>query len=599
MRQVNGSACKRYAIEGFCVIVLLALWLGAMGFAELATWHTVRDFLAGWLALLVGQWLVGERLSGRLWRGSYPVFLLWMFVFPFVLGQSAEGWTLDFDRAAQYYKAALFWGILSALLFSLGRRHLRWRISICGIYGAVTFFLSVIAFSYAGYYFIFHTAFAADDMIPVLQTSVREAEGFLLLHGSAALWLSVAAALLAYGLALIALAWHAMGGEDMAARWKWKLPVVLFACVLLGAQVFASASRGFPFTEYHQAKKFIERVKAAEAAHEENLKGFHLDGNGEALLSRNLPGTVLLVIGESASSGHMSAFAPTHEGMTTPWLSAQGEASGFYVFPKSYSNFPQTVQALGMYLTGVNQYNGRQLTEALSILDVAKKAGYKTWWLSNQDKIGNYDSPAVMVAGWADEERWTSPSMGDDKELLRFLKEIPAEGNHFVVLWLMGSHTCYAERVPKDFPQVQTAGHESVENEYDTTIAYTDEVLKEIFEYARDHMHLQSMLYCSDHGEDMKLGHGAGAFSFDMVRVPLFIYLSPAYQEIYPQTAAALAAHKESVFTNDLMFDTVSGILQAPSREYDAQYDLSSPSYSLPLDKAVTKHGAVKIADDA
>ncbi len=598
MRHINGSAYKRYAAEGLGVIVLLALWLAAIGFSGFTVWHTVRDLLAGWLALFLGQCLAGERLTGRLWRGSYGIFLLWMLVFPLVLSASADGWTMDFDAVSQYYKAALFWGILSALLFSLGRRHRLWRLPIAAAHGIVTFLFSLIAFSYAGYYFVFHTAFVADDMLPVVQTTIREATGFLLLHGSAVLWLAGAAALLAYGLALGALAWHAMGGEDAGARWKWKSPVVLLVCVLLGAQLSANAKDGFPFVEYRQAKAFIESVKAAQAAHEENLKGFHLDGDAKALLSQKLPGTVLLIIGESETSVHMSAFSPAHEGMTTPWLSAQGEADGFYLFPRSYSNFPQTVQALGMYLTGVNQYNGRQLTEALSILDVAKEAGYTTWWLSNQDKIGNYDSPSVMVSGWADEERWTSPSMGDDKELLRFLQEIPTEGNHFVVLWIMGSHTRYAERVPKDFPPVQVAGHEAQENEYDTTVAYTDEVLKEIFEYARDHMHLQSMLYCSDHGEDMKLGHGAGAFSFDMVRVPLFIYLSPAYQEIYPQTAAALAAHKESVFTNDLVFDTVSGLLQAPSREYEAQYDLSSPAYSLPPDKAVTKHGAVKIAED-
>ncbi len=315
-------------------------------------------------------------------------------------------------------------------------------------------------------------------------------------------------------------------------------------------------------------------------------------------LSDTLPGTVLFVIGESECSKHMSAFYPSHEGETTPWLSAQSEETGFYLFPRSYSNFPQTLQSLGMYLTGVNQYNGRVLTESLSILDVAKAAGYKTWWLSNHDKLMNNDSPAVMVSGWADEERWTSPSMGDDRELLDFLKEVPTEGNHFVVIWLMGSHVRYQERVPKDFPKVQVAGHADIENQYDTTVVYTDQVLSEIFDYAKEHMHLQSMVYCSDHGEDMKLGHSAGVFSFDMIRVPLFVYLSPDYRAAYPETAKALSDHKESIFTNDLMFDTMSGLLQAPSREYAAGYDLASPSYDLPLEKAVSKHGAVKISDD-
>ncbi len=593
--KINFNGAKSYALQSGAVILPLALWLYAVGLYGFTSWHTVRDLLIGWLALFLGQCLVGESLRGRLWRGSYIIVLLWMAVFPTILVASAEGWNVNFGEVVPYYKVSLFWGILSALLFSLGRRYSWLRVPVAGVYGAVTFFLSLIALSYAGYYFVFHTAFVADDMLPVVQTSFREAKGFLLLHANVFALVAAAAGLLLGFFGLCRLAWCSMGGNG-GAPGKWKSVGVFLACVLLGVQVSGNVKDGFPFVEYQQAKNFIENVKAAEAAHQQNLAGFHLDAT--KTLSDKLPGTVLLVIGESECSKHMSAFYPSHEGETTPWLSAQSEATGFYLFPKSYSNFPQTVQSLGMYLTGVNQYNGRALTEALSILDVAKAAGYKTWWLSNHDKLMNNDSPAVMVSGWADEERWTSPSMGDDRELLTFLKEVPTEGNHFVVLWIMGSHVRYQERVPKDFPQLQVAGHEEIENQYDTTVVYTDQVLSEIFDYAKEHMHLQSMVYCSDHGEDMKLGHSAGVFSFDMVRVPLFVYLSPNYRAAYPETARALSAHKESIFTNDLVFDTMSGLLQAPSREYAPQYDLSSPAYDLPLEKAVSKHGAVKILDD-
>ncbi len=592
----NGMKVYRsYAMEGACVMALLAVWLWGVGLYGFSSWHTVRDLLIGWLALFLGQCLAGESLRGRLWLGSCMIPVLWMAVFPPILVASAEGWNVNFGEIASYYKVALFWGIFSALLFSLGRRY-RWlRIPAAGLYGAVTFFFSLMALSYTGYYFVFHTAFVADDMLPVVQTSFREAKGFLLLHANMFVLVVVAAGLLLGLFGLCRLAWHCMGGEPVALG-KWKSAAVLFVCALLGMQLSGNVKDGFPFVEYRRAKQFIENVKSAGAAHQQNLAGFHLDA--AKTLSDTLPGIVILLIGESETSVHMSAFNPAHEGETTPWLSAQSEATGFYLFPKSYSNFPQTVQSLGMFLTGMNQYNGRVLTETLSILDVAKAAGYKTWWLSNHDKLMNSDSPAVMVSGWADEERWTSPSMGDDRELLEFLKEVPTEGNHFVVIWLMGSHTRYQERVPKDFPQVQVPGHEEIENQYDTTVVYTDQVISEIFDYAKAHMHLQSMAYCSDHGEDMKLGHSAGVFSFDMIRVPLFVYLSDDYRTAYPETAAALSAHKADVFTNDLMFDTMSGLLQAPSREYEARYDLSNKAYDLPLSKAVSKHGAVRISDD-
>ncbi len=596
MKQIHGmKPGKLYAAEGAGVILLLAAWFLSVGLSGFTSWHTIRDLLVGGLVLFVGQWLTGEPLHGRLWRGSLVVLVLWMAIFPPIAVASAEGWSVNFVGIACYYLAGLFWGIFTTLLFFLGRRYRLLRFPVAGLYGLVTFSGIFIAFVYTGYYFIFHTAFVADDMIPVLQTNFQEAKGFLLLHADAT-WIAASAlGLLACLAGAIRLAWYCMAGAPMAfAKWKW--PVILLACVVLGMQIVHNGSGGFPFAEYKQAKEFIRNIKAAEASHEKNVAGFHLDTT--ETLSTKLPGTVILVIGESAASQHMSAFWPSHEGETTPWLSAQSEGTGFYLFPKSYSNFPQTVQALGMYLTGVNQYNGRSLQDAISILDVAKVAGYKTWWLSNQDKLADNGSPAVMMASWADEERWTTPPWGDDRELLGFLKEVPRDGNHFIVLWLVGSHSRYQERYPKDFPKMEIAGHTEVENHYDTSIRYTDRLISEIFDYAKDNLHLQSMVYCSDHGEDMKLGHGAGAFTFDMIRVPLFIYLSDDYRSAYPESAKALSTHRDVVFTNDLMFDTLSGLLQAPSREYEPQYDLSHGAYDLPLEKAVSKHGGVKIADD-
>lgn len=61
------------------------------------------------------------------------------------------------------------------------------------------------------------------------------------------------------------------------------------------------------------------------------------------------------------------------------------------------------------------------------------------------------------------------------------------------------------------------------------------------------------MIYVSDHGEDMELTHTASPFQYNMVRIPLWIYLSPAYQHAHPQTVQQLRAHENAVFTNDLL----------------------------------------------
>ena len=106
------------------------------------------------------------------------------------------------------------------------------------------------------------------------------------------------------------------------------------------------------------------------------------------------------------------------------------------------------------------------------------------------------------------------------------------------------------------------------------------------------------MVYSSDHGEDMIYQHGSGRATWPMVHIPLFIYLSPEYMRVYPETRQMLKVHQNRVFTNDMLFDTMSGILQAPNNNYSEAYDLTSSGYRINEDNALTVWGEKKIKND-
>jgi len=106
------------------------------------------------------------------------------------------------------------------------------------------------------------------------------------------------------------------------------------------------------------------------------------------------------------------------------------------------------------------------------------------------------------------------------------------------------------------------------------------------------------MVYFSDHSEDMKYNHTTPPFYYSMIRIPLWIYLSPQHQQAYPTVVNNLKAHSHTVFTNDLVFDTLCGILQAKTNFYDSRYDLASPDYFLNMDTAKSMDGKACIADD-
>ena len=355
-------------------------------------------------------------------------------------------------------------------------------------------------------------------------------------------------------------------------------------------------------------------------------------------LAAKSKGTVIVVIGESASRTYMKAFNSAFPYENTVWLSSKlgnrDEGLGnslfptpivdkkfkstpdntpklydvdgnFIIFQNAYASWSQTVPVLQRALTEQSQYNDKEFYKSVSIVDVAKKSGYKTFWFSNQGRYGEYDSAVTLVAKTADVSEWTDDaydfSHKYDEVLLNFLETLDGSENNFVVLHLMGSHIYYNNRYPYNFKKWVTAdgtGMMTSAAAYANTILYTDFILSKIFDYANENLNLQAMIYFSDHGEDLQISHNPDVFSFDMVRVPMFIYLSPEYEKNFPAQVETLNLHREKYFTNDLIFDTVCGILNAPSNHYDAGQDFSSAEYRFNRDNLTTMLGQYKLSED-
>lgn len=66
-----------------------------------------------------------------------------------------------------------------------------------------------------------------------------------------------------------------------------------------------------------------------------------------------VPGTILVVIGESETRDHMKVFNRNHLTDTTPWEAKAAAEGDIVLFGKAYSNYPNTPMALTQALTGV------------------------------------------------------------------------------------------------------------------------------------------------------------------------------------------------------------------------------------------------------
>ena len=155
-------------------------------------------------------------------------------------------------------------------------------------------------------------------------------------------------------------------------------------------------------------RTYVAETQTYGDGHEDRYAALDIDGT--QTLPTRAPGTVIVVIGESASRNYMHAFTPDFPFEDTPWLDSQLTNPAFNVFTNAYSCWSQTVPVLQRALTEQSQYNDREFFNSTSILDVAKKAGYTTYWFSNQGRYGQYDSAITLVAKTADHAEWTDDS---------------------------------------------------------------------------------------------------------------------------------------------------------------------------------------------
>lgn len=603
VRNITKKDAAWYCLVSIIFTAVLWGWFAFTGIKFLWEWNlSLRDALLTFVTIFLLELTCGQDIRGRLWHAAYPGFLALMLVFPYVIGTGSENRDPDFRHLLNPYVMEALGFLSISVITAFWQQKARRPLSILIAIGTflITTFQIICALIYFSYFLIYGSTFATADFLPFVQTHLSEAIGFLKSFISVKTFcLGVILLLVLFVPTITLLVRNIKNGGMSSAKWpKWiiALSVLLFAAGIINVRHWIP--RSFPVLDYQLSQAYIHSIRDAKKLHTINATKLVLANGINNTLASRVPGTVLLVIGESETSDLMTAFTPSLPVDTTPWLTSEKENKDFYLFNHAYTNFPATAGALSMALTGINQYNEKEIGQVVTLLDVAKKAGYDTWWISNHRQLGAGNPSVDLVSSGADHTLWTTHAEGADIDLISLLKKVPRNGNHFIVLHLMGSHAKYDSRIPDDWPYLSLPGADETENDYATTVDYTDYVLKNIFNYSKENLHMTAMAYLSDHGEDMKYGHGEGHVTWSMLHIPLFFYLSPEYETAFPNTAKALRNNREKIFTNDLLFDTMCGLIQAPNNDYSPTYDLTSPLYSLNADQALAVNGKWIVAND-
>lgn len=311
---------------------------------------------------------------------------------------------------------------------------------------------------------------------------------------------------------------------------------------------------------------------------------------------------LIIIVGESASRGHHSIYG--YPLATSPRLGALGDS--LFVFTNARAASFTTVENMERIMTFMRHCDPDGLwADYPSIIDLMSIAGYKTYFLSNQEKFGaaggRYTLDGVFAAQ-SDTAVFTGQLSARDADASRYdglllpplAKALSDTADaRFIVMHLMGSHQVYRERYPAEFGRFTAADILPISSrrpwlseskaqtvaEYDNSILYADSIVGAAISLVSKSARPSVVIYFSDHGEDVYDSGDYLTRSAKTVDVPFVIYANAAWLDANPELTARIRAAVDRPFlTSDLIY-AVMTLTGTSYPLYEPTLDLLSPDF--------------------
>lgn len=268
------------------------------------------------------------------------------------------------------------------------------------------------------------------------------------------------------------------------------------------------------------------------------------------------PQNIILIIGESFSRHHSSLYG--YNKKTNPLLAKLRNDSLLYVYSDVISPATHTIACFQNIMSTYNSDNKDSIPwyKCTTLIDVFRKAKYKTYWVSNQSKHGLYDNIPSKYADLCDKSFWIGNKFASlnrttfDEDLIPLIKPLlnNKDENRLIICHLMGSHQQFQMRYPHKFERFKKQEYEDypefqrdLRATYDNSILYNDSV---IYEMMNSFMNEEAIVfYFSDHAIDVfqskeeYIGHVRPGDTESIeygVSIPFMIFTSPLFKEKFP-----------------------------------------------------------------
>lgn len=344
--------------------------------------------------------------------------------------------------------------------------------------------------------------------------------------------------------------WHWKRGKQMAIVCSvlcWLFPLLLIIKPSLNWKNEAS------FLQMaHYYKAFKQEIKT--------LKTFPVNRDQPVVSlkdSLHAQETHFVVIGESTSTYHMGLYGYSRQ--TNPLLSKM--RNELYIFNEVKSTYVHTIESLkDVFLLKDSNNKSTPIT----LMDCYNAAGFKTFWLSNQPFLGEYETPISAMVSRAHEKiymsAWGAHKL--DEHIFTALDGIlkDASTKKIVFIHLMGCHMQYKNRYPHFFKtfddeHISLFGQHADEyiNHYDNAILYNDFIIHSLIQKLKLLDGMCSMVYFSDHGDEVYdfrnfHGHSQGIASKYMKSVPFIVWGNHAFTTERMNVLSSVPKNQHKIF---------------------------------------------------
>lgn len=301
--------------------------------------------------------------------------------------------------------------------------------------------------------------------------------------------------------------------------------------------------------------------------------------NPDVICNNNSPDNVVLVIGESFTKWHSSLYG--YDKQTNPLLGNMAKSGQLIVYKNVRSAFGSTIPVIKSLMSGYLENSGNPANwyETLTIIEIMQKAGYETYWISNQSKTGIYENEVGRYADLCDVQSFVGNMHSGTKRsdldecLLPLIEEgIEKSSNKkFFIIQMQGSHRDYRLRYSPEYAKygvedyVTTHSHLSMKNRevvarYDNSILYNDYVVTEIMKRFKDKDAV--VVYISDHGQDVfdSSDNYFGHSWENGLDIPLVFYPTSVFSEKRRELVNSIKNNTEKEFRTDSIMYTIMDI---------------------------------------